>query len=277
MVSRKRNKGKERKAKQTEAKAENEKAKITTLQSIWREWAHGIIYVNKIENVVIPKCDHGCNMLIAADNDNHPVSRFMNEYFLNCLHKGMLSLDNVRALFTAHQEFWNNVSHRKTAINILVRIGTNVVLTKASGQNWHNYLAVGILAVENYNGESDIQLVLDRRSVASKLIDLAYVGISTRRDELKFYSKRITCSCLKKMHSDARKAMPKLGGCNHCKVEQARALLRVCSRCRITQYCSKECQVADWPNHVLECDAFVYANETDNGIFLCCQVANANG
>ena len=70
MVSRKRNKGKERKAKQAEAKAENEKVKITTLQSIWREWAHGKIY-----NFVIPQCDHGCNMLI-PDNDSHPLSRF---------------------------------------------------------------------------------------------------------------------------------------------------------------------------------------------------------
>ena len=274
MVSRKRNKGKERKEKQTEAKAENEKAKITTLQSIWREWAHGIIYVNKIENVVIPKCDHGCNMLIAADNDNHPVSRFMNEYFLNCLHKGMLSLDNVRALFTAHQEFWNNVSHRKMAINILVRIGTNLVLAKANGQN---YIADAIMVVENYNGESDIDLVLAKRSVLSKHRVLAHVGSSTRRDELKFYSKRITCSCLKEMHSEARKTMPKLGECDHCKVEQERALLRVCSRCRIIQYCSKGCQVADWPNHVLECDALVCANETDNVLrdISCCQVANS--
>ena len=268
MVSRKRNKGKERKAKQAEAKAENEKVKITTLQSIWREWARGKIY-----NFVIPQCDHGCNMLI-PDNDSHPVSRFMNEYFLNCQHKRMLSIDNVRALFTAHQEFWNNVSHRKMAINIMVRIGTNLMLTKAGGQD---YITDAIMVIENYNGESDIDLVLARRSVASKLRVLAHVGSSTRRDELKFYSKRITCSCLKKMHSEARKTMPKLGECYYCKVEQARALLRVCSRCRITQYCSKECQVADWPNHVLECDAFVCPNETDNVLrdILCCQVANS--
>ena len=257
MVSRKRNKGKERKAKQTEAKAENEKATIATLQSIWQDWAKGKIYGKNLENVVIPKCDHGCNTLI-PDNDSHPVSRFMNGYFLNCLHKSMLSLDNVRALFTAHQEFWNNVSHRKMAINIMVRIGTNLMLTKAGGQD---YITDAIMVIENYNGESDIDLVLARRSVASKLRVLAHVGSSTRRDELKFYSKRITCSCLKKMHSEARKTMPKLGECYYCKVEQARALLRVCSRCRITQYCSKECQVADWPNHVLECDAFVCANE----------------
>ena len=35
-----------------------------------------------------------------------------------------------------------------------------------------------------------------------------------------------------------------------CKeVEQKRTLLKVCSKCRAMQYCSRKCQVADWPRH----------------------------
>ncbi|KAJ7261263.1 hypothetical protein B0H12DRAFT_345125 [Mycena haematopus] len=29
-----------------------------------------------------------------------------------------------------------------------------------------------------------------------------------------------------------------------------------CSRCRVTAYCNRECQVADWPSHKLHCKRF---------------------
>ena len=80
------------------------------------------------------------------------------------------------------------------------------------------------------------------------------------RDLLKFYRKRMTCSCLKKMHLEARKAYPKVGACDHCRVVQDRSLLMVCSRCMIAPYCSRECQVAASPRHKTDCDIFVRAH-----------------
>ena len=53
----------------------------------------------------------------------------------------------------------------------------------------------------------------------------------------------------------------KLGECSKCKERKERALLMVCSRCRILQYCSKECQIADLPRHRIYCDQSVLANE----------------
>ena len=80
------------------------------------------------------------------------------------------------------------------------------------------------------------------------------------RDLLKFYRKRMTCSCLKKMHLEARKAYPKVGACDHCRVVQDRSLLMVCSRCMVAPYCSRECQVAASPGHRTDCDIFVRAH-----------------
>ena len=81
------------------------------------------------------------------------------------------------------------------------------------------------------------------------------------RDALKFYSKRTPCSCLKSMRQEARKTIPKMGRCYGCKEEKERASLSVCSRCMVTHYCSRECQVTHWPKHKRECDHFVNAHK----------------
>ena len=66
--SRKRNKGKERKAKKVEAE------KVLN-NNRWRTWSEG---VNCIEGKTI-KCDHGCGMRdIRSISDDHPVAKFMS-------------------------------------------------------------------------------------------------------------------------------------------------------------------------------------------------------
>jgi hypothetical protein len=41
-------------------------------------------------------------------------------------------------------------------------------------------------------------------------------------------------------------------GCHYCC--DAPGKLSRCSRCRIVQYCSRDCQDADWPRHKLFCN-----------------------
>ena len=112
MVSRKRNKGKERKAKQVEKKAENERASVRT---IWK----GL--------VTHSDCNHGLGKII-PDDENHPVSGFMDDFFLYWLEKGMGAIDSLRDTYQKHLTVWRNVSYRKIAINILICIGTNMLM-----------------------------------------------------------------------------------------------------------------------------------------------------
>jgi len=63
------------------------------------------------------------------------------------------------------------------------------------------------------------------------------------------------------MHQIARETSPKTGICICCEKEKERVALSVCSRCMIMQYCSRECQVADWPTHRKECDSYVHAHK----------------
>ena len=125
--------------------------------------------------------------------------------------------------------------------------------------------AMIIMVLENYDRTCDINTIIYERGIALKLRDLYCGGNTAKREILKFYRKRISCSCLKAMHLEARKDAPKLGDCFHCQKLKERSTLMVCSRCRVAQYCSRECQVAAWSRHKEgECDDFVCASRKKN-------------
>ena len=74
MVSRKRSKGKERKAKQA-AKAED--GKRAEINDIWKSLARGVVRNDEI----VTQCDHGLCLTI-PDNE-HPVSKFIDTFIGN--------------------------------------------------------------------------------------------------------------------------------------------------------------------------------------------------
>ena len=130
----------------------------------------------------------------------------------------MSTLNNLRETFeTTHPEVWGNDGYRDMVVNILVCIGTNLLLdehiTAGNGLLAYHFI-MAIVVMENYNEEvhTSFDLLLKSRIVASKMRDIMDFSSSTaRRDVLKFYRKRTTCSCLKDMHLEARKILPKLG------------------------------------------------------------------
>eukprot|EP00984_Skeletonema_dohrnii_P006800 scaffold2425_cov76-Skeletonema_dohrnii-CCMP3373.AAC.16 len=74
-----------------------------------------------------------------------------------------------------------------------------------------------------------------------------------------YVRKRIPCTCLNDKYKKV-KSIRKVGMCcNPCcshpgqKVERSSMLY--CTQCRLSNYCSKECQVADWPMHKNACRA----------------------
>jgi len=106
--------------------------------------------------------------------------------------------------------------------------------------------------------DADYDAVCSSFGMATKyIIHQVSLDNGITRELLKFFRKRITCKCLKKMHLEARKTQPKLGVCFHCNQVKERALLMVCSRYMMSQYCSKECQVAALPVHRKDCDDYV--------------------
>jgi hypothetical protein len=255
MVSRKRNKGKERKAKQVETKR-------AAVRHIWQGWAR-----DRENNAIITRCDHALGAAMISDfDDSHPVLIFMDDLFINWLEKSMEMTETVVDTLR-HKQVWNDSCHRNIAIKLLLCIGTNLLLVHDVANGFREkmminalFVAQVVVVIEKYEIAGE-QINLVFQTSVAKLNHLYLGGVSRRRDLLKFFSKRIVCSCLKKMHLEARKSMPKMGSCYHCKVPKERASFMICSRCKVYQYCSKECQVANWPQHQGFCDMHVDAQE----------------
>ena len=247
MPSRKRNKGKERKAKKAEQKVERIENEKMVVHKRWQGWARG---ENMLDNgSIITQCNHGCALMIPHDN-NHPVSSFIDAFSMNRFLEPVKHIsDNLRDTFNTYPEVWNDDSHRKMARGSLLRIGTNMILGKVPLSGMPKDIAYAVVVLENYDGSGVIDSTFNSFAVASKYRDLRCGESFSVRDELKIYRKRITCSCLKKMHLEVRKTFPKLGICKNCQQEKDRTLLSVCSKCRVSQYCSRECQFEDWPRH----------------------------
>ena len=246
MPSRKRNKGKDRKAKKAAVEAERIDRERGIVRKKWQGWARG-------EGI---QCNHGVELMIPEDN-NHPVVSFIDAFFLyEANSRDIYAEQYLRDTFTTHREVWDNERYREMSINIFVAIGTNVLLdTDAISFSGPKVLATAIVILENYDG-IDIITSINSRVTAAKIRDIS--GSSNLRDALKFYRKRVICKCLKDMHLEARKTQPKTGMCYHCNETKERALLMVCSRCRITHYCSRSCQCADWPEHSRDCTVLCF-------------------
>ena len=237
--SRKRNKGKDRKAKKEESKR-------IQIYNDWQDLAKGNLVSSGGMPLNVP-CNHG--LVPVLPEESHPVSRFISDYF---------SVDeNLRDILLRHPEVLNYDNYRKMATDILIRTQTNWLL---GGDTFGANFPKGIMILENYGKTGEYFSTVYRRDIGTKNRDLGYdnrcKSFNIERDLLKFYRKRITCSCLKKKHLEARRTIPKLGQCNNCGEVKERRLFMVCSRCMVNHYCSKDCQVAALPRHRGICDNF---------------------
>jgi len=236
-----------------ERKAKKEESKRVEVHKTWKYWANGL----EDDGTVVTQCNHG---LAEVPDVSHPVSSFIDSLFLD---------PKLRRVLSNHPQICNNNNNRKLVVHMLIRIAATNLIHNKDGLGLT--LALGsttaILVLENYDETigshlDNYDLAMCNRIVASKTRDLGtdYTNKS-KRDLLKFFRKRMNCKCLKKMHLEARKTVPKMGKCDHCGVVKERALLMVCSRCMIDQYCSRKCQVAASPNHQIRCDDFYRAHQ----------------
>ena len=132
-ASRKRNKGKERKAKQLVKKEENDRAGANRY---WRSFCS-----------TIAECNHGHPLV----PDDHPVSSFMDQFVINLRHKGMTVGRTLREISKSHTNIWNNERYRKLAIGILAHIGTNMLVTFKDDEDYNTWLlciAVSVMAAQ---------------------------------------------------------------------------------------------------------------------------------
>ncbi len=83
---------------------------------------------------------------------------------------------------------------------------------------------------------------------------------------VQYFRKRNPCSCLDGKYNEA-KSITKMGRCcnSTCTLPDKKAkrgAMFYCTGCRLANYCSRECQVADWGRHKEGCKAAVAAAES---------------
>ena len=224
-------------------------------------WEPTILRKNGVKNAAASLCEHMLAVLPRIPRDGPAVS------FMNCLAGGdffdkaaCFPGDPIVSCFrplSRFPEVREEESERSMAIDLLLRFVRNVFVHDAvvEGENWyHNRIGNEVMICIMINmleirGTYFDWNVVEWRStwMSNKLTG------GNRRDLVKFVAKRLPCSCLKTLHSAARKKLNKMGACIGCKKQFPRSQLYVCTGCMHVHYCSRECQRANWSLHKQYC------------------------
>jgi hypothetical protein len=199
-------------------------------------------------------CNHGRPVRFIPES-GHAVSRLTETVTYNCFED-----------LVYHREVFDNDMYRKWAIDILVRIGIKACADDhEDGTKAAKSFAFYIMLLESYNGEGDdILAAMFRSGMPLTLSDLQHGG---EKDIIRFFMKRTTCSCLKERYKQIKISHPKSKSrCDNCHQVKDRRSIMLCGRCKVCQYCSIECQEADWPKHKVDvCDKTIkYQRELVN-------------
>lgn len=103
-------------------------------------------------------------------------------------------------------------------------------------------------------GRFMLPIPIERVVDHSKMMELLLADEHTL---VQFFRKQIPCSCLDEKYEEV-KSIPKRGICSRrgCPLPNnvaVRKKMVYCAECRVVNYCSRECQVADWPQHKGDC------------------------
>ena len=252
MPSRKRNKGKQRKAKAASA------ATSASCETLLQLSGQDGKLAQLINNLSLKKCDHGRPTLADGDackifkmeferalilpNDDKVVSLF------NCVCEALLS-----AADSSH--FPSNGNEAKYC---LLAIGTDFLLEAVHSNNEQKQkdilkqacaVALAYVLCENSSDALQQEQIGANPVICKRIGDLLGGGM---RETVSFFAKRLDCSCLKEMYKQV-KGEKKTAKCLHCCQFKERKTLMLCSGCKIAQYCCAKCQKDDWPEHKNDC------------------------
>ena len=76
------------------------------------------------------------------------------------------------------------------------------------------------------------------------------------RELARFYHKKNSCDCLKALYSRMKKTRDRKTNCFGCTSGSVKNCkeIKVCSGCKVAQYCSRECQLSHWAEHKIDCN-----------------------
>ncbi len=258
MPSRKKAKGKARKAAK-EAKAaavaaraeEKESQAVVNVAVNQRQVREKMLLRRLVINSVSPQnCRHG--LVHLSSGEEKFCLEFINAYlaiFVPFIARG----DMMEAFTTAHHATWDEYpsmysSKLDIVVSMLLSRGTQCIL---DGDNLSPQLYASIACYFDEWMAVDVHKTKATRCW-TKIVELESADDHTL---VQYFRKRIPCSCLDAKYNEV-KSVTKMGRCCNPNCSQGRRVERSkmfsCTRCGAANYCSVECQRADWKVHSSE-------------------------
>ncbi len=166
----------------------------------------------------------------------------------------------VDAANERHPEVWHDDRKLKLAVSFFLLYGTENVLMGdldyAQDYAFLAYYLQDFISIYKDNCKFKIDI--------AKQYELLYGDEHT---VVKYLRKHIPCNCLDEKYKEV-KHVTKLGVCWNPKCSLPnrrvkRSTMLCCDRCHYVNYCSRECQKADWSEHKEYCDIFVQKTPRD--------------
>mmetsp|Transcript_31478 Transcript_31478/g.53291 ORF Transcript_31478/g.53291 Transcript_31478/m.53291 type:complete len:279 (-) Transcript_31478:303-1139(-) len=252
MVSRKKAKGKARKA--AKAKKEEEEEDSSAAAAQQREQEGALEAQIQMQRLLIDSLPSPCQHGFIPIPKGHICDRFLRLY-LEALNSGSGNKDRNRieavmqamdAVEDEYPEVIYDSSKMNQILSYFLSVGTDHILNGRDGAA-RTTVAVIIMF------EEFIAFSVQKTQAVLHLQKLMEMLIADDHTLVSFFRKRITCSCLDKKHKEV-KSIKKMGYCNNekCplpdgKVERSKMLY--CTRCRYAYYCSRDCQETHWSDH----------------------------
>jgi hypothetical protein len=112
-----------------------------------------------------------------------------------------------------------------------------------------------------YYMEEHIAVRLHKRKATIDATKALELHCADEHTLVQYLRKGIPCNCLDEKYNEV-KSITKMGLCfnDQCSIPNGmvkRKSMVYCTRCRKSNYCSRECQVANWPSHKELCDELV--------------------
>jgi len=260
MPSRKKAKGKARKAAKEAAEDKDESQVIAANQrplGLLDVMQHDLFEVlQRMRNdAVIPQnCRHGLINLSPGEQKifEEFINSFIDEYTSGDDSVGGSLLSATAATKEKHAEVYS--SKLESVVSILLCSGTKCIL---NGDN-HTASLYAIL-ISYFEQWKTVKV---RKTKATFSWTNAFeLNDADDHTLVQYFRKRIPCACLQEKYTEV-KSIKKMGWCYNTKCslpgrKVQRSKMLYCTRCCDANYCSIECQKADWKRHRSDCDRAV--------------------
>lgn len=115
------------------------------------------------------------------------------------------------------------------------------------------FMLVHMEVVERFNGV--IHSIHDEYGMFLKthqeLYDLNMIACP--REVVRYFHRHNSCSCLKEIYYHLKDNTKRTTYCSKCKKIKDIREMMVCSKCKVANYCSNECAIADYAHHKTNC------------------------